>query len=98
MRARTLTVSVDNALEAAMETDISPLTHKMHSHMEDNGWGGCWRVQAVQGMWTTLIALAWSYSQHQHSDKWRKVEADAETAEARLSLLSSGRRKKLFFV
>lgn len=23
-----------------METDISPLTHKMHSHMEDDGGGG----------------------------------------------------------
>lgn len=29
-----------DALEAAMETDISSLTHKMHSHMEDEKWGG----------------------------------------------------------
>lgn len=54
------------SLEAVMETDFSPLTHKMHGHMEDDkgGWGGgSWREQAAQGMGNIHIIsleLLWS--------------------------------------
>lgn len=105
-----------------METDISPLTHKMHSHMEDDKAGGapggykllreCGQHSQYQPGVTHLRFFLLSCDTdlmicegvHAHKSDiildrmGEKIEVEAETAEARLSLLSSSKKKNIFFV